>query len=84
MMKSTGIVRKIDNLGRIVLPKELRDNLNIESSDSVEVYVNKDMIVLKKYTPEKADNKRKIAEIVTASDIDKDGRKEIMELLKYI
>lgn len=84
MMKSTGIVRKIDNLGRIVLPKELRDNLNIESSDSVEVYVNKDMIVLKKYAPEKEDNKRKIAEIVTASDIDKDGRKEIMGLLKHI
>ncbi|MBQ7265252.1 MAG: AbrB/MazE/SpoVT family DNA-binding domain-containing protein [Firmicutes bacterium] len=47
-MKETGIVRKIDSLGRIVLPKELRENLAIESGDSVEIYINDDMIVLKK------------------------------------
>ncbi|MDD3304003.1 MAG: AbrB/MazE/SpoVT family DNA-binding domain-containing protein [Clostridia bacterium] len=50
-MKSTGIVRKVDELGRIVLPSELRKSLNIEIKDSIEIYVSGDSIVLKKYFP---------------------------------
>ncbi len=50
-MKSTGIVRKIDSLGRMVLPSELRANFNIKEGDSLEIFTNNDTIVLKKYTP---------------------------------
>lgn len=50
-MKSTGIVRKIDDLGRIVLPIELRRVLDIDKDSSVEIYVDDEMIVLKKYQP---------------------------------
>lgn len=50
-MKATGIVRKLDELGRIVLPMELRRTLNIESRDEVEIYVEGDNIILKKYAP---------------------------------
>ena len=49
MMKSAGVVRKVDELGRIVLPIELRRNLDIEIKDPVEIYVDGDMIILKKY-----------------------------------
>ena len=48
-MKSTGIVRKVDELGRIVIPIELRRTLDIAEKDAMEIYVNEDMIVLKKY-----------------------------------
>ena len=48
-MKSTGIVRKIDELGRIVLPIELRRTLDIGEKDAVEIYVEQDTIILKKY-----------------------------------
>lgn len=48
-MKSTGIVRKIDELGRIVLPIELRRNLDIGEKDAVEIYVEEESIILKKY-----------------------------------
>lgn len=48
-MKSTGIVRKIDELGRIVLPIELRRTLGIGEKDAVEIYVEQDTIMLKKY-----------------------------------
>ena len=48
-MKSTGIVRKVDELGRIVLPIELRRTLNIAVKDSLEIYVDGPQIVLKKY-----------------------------------
>lgn len=50
-MKSTGIIRKIDDLGRIVIPIELRRSLNIDTKDSMEIYINEDQIILKKYSP---------------------------------
>ncbi len=48
-MKATGIVRKVDELGRIVLPIELRRTLGIAEKDPLEIYVSGDTIVLKKY-----------------------------------
>ncbi len=48
-MKSTGIVRKIDDLGRVVLPIELRRTLNLEVGDGLEIFTENDGIVLKKY-----------------------------------
>lgn len=50
-MKSTGIVRKVDELGRVVLPIELRRNMGIEIKDSLEIFVKEDVIILKKYEP---------------------------------
>ncbi len=49
-MKSTGIVRKVDNLGRIVIPKELRNTLDIDIKDALEIYTDSDKIILKKYS----------------------------------
>ena len=51
VMKSTGIVRKVDELGRIVLPIELRRTLDIAERDSLEIYVDGASIILKKYEP---------------------------------
>ncbi|SFB31510.1 transcriptional pleiotropic regulator of transition state genes [Lentibacillus halodurans] len=50
-MKSTGIVRKVDELGRVVLPIELRRTLDINEKDALEIYIDDDKVVLKKYTP---------------------------------
>lgn len=50
-MKSTGIVRQIDKLGRVVLPIELRRKLDIDQDSSLEIFVDGDSIVLKKYQP---------------------------------
>ncbi len=50
-MKSTGIVRKVDELGRVVLPIELRRNLNINEKDALEIFVDDERIILKKYEP---------------------------------
>lgn len=50
-MKSTGIVRKVDELGRIVLPIELRRMLDIAEKDPLEIYVDEDSVILKKYAP---------------------------------
>ena len=48
-MKATGVVRRIDDLGRIVIPKEIRKNFKITEGDSLEIYVDRDAIILKKY-----------------------------------
>ena len=48
-MKSTGIIRKVDDLGRIVLPIELRRKLEIAERDEVEIFIENDRIILQKY-----------------------------------
>ena len=50
-MKTTGVVRRIDDLGRIVIPKEIRKTLRIKDGESVEIFLDSDNIVLKKYSP---------------------------------
>ena len=50
-MKSTGIVRKVDELGRVVLPMELRNTFNINPKDPIEIYVDGDKIILRKHEP---------------------------------
>jgi transcriptional pleiotropic regulator of transition state genes len=50
-MKSTGIVRKVDELGRVVIPIELRRTLSINEKDALEIYVDTDKIILRKYEP---------------------------------
>jgi AbrB family transcriptional regulator, transcriptional pleiotropic regulator of transition state genes len=51
IMKSTGIVRKVDELGRVVIPIELRRTLSIGEKDALEIFVEADTIILKKYEP---------------------------------
>jgi len=50
-MKSTGIVRKIDDLGRMVIPIELRKTMKIDKKDPMEIFVDGEKIVLTKYEP---------------------------------
>ena len=49
-MKSTGVIRRIDDLGRIVIPKEIRKNLRIKEGDNLEVFIDEENIILKKYS----------------------------------
>ena len=67
-IKSTGIVRKVDELGRIVLPIELRRTLDISKRDTVEIFVDGSSIILKKYIPEPVRSSR--------------GKKNICEICK--
>ena len=50
-MKATGILKSVDELGRIVLPKKMRESLEIDIRDKVEIFVEGDRIILKKYVP---------------------------------
>ena len=59
-MKSTGVIRRIDELGRIVIPKEIRRNLKIRDGENMEIFIDLDTIILKKYS--------KLDDILTFSD----------------
>ena len=48
-MKSTGMIRRVDELGRVVIPKEIRNKLDIQEKDPIEIYVDGDCIILKKF-----------------------------------
>lgn len=50
-MKATGIIRRVDELGRVVIPIEIRNKFNIIEKDPLEIYVNDSSIILKKYEP---------------------------------
>ncbi|MHB1418713.1 MAG: AbrB/MazE/SpoVT family DNA-binding domain-containing protein [Bacillota bacterium] len=51
MIKATGIVRRVDDLGRVVIPKEIRKTHRIGENDALEIFVNGDNIILRKYEP---------------------------------
>jgi transcriptional pleiotropic regulator of transition state genes len=69
-MKSTGVVRKLDQLGRIVVPKELRGTLGMDEGDALEIFVNGNQIILQKYAPnvEKDDVVSKLMNIASQSN----------------
>lgn len=64
-MKSTGIVRRIDELGRVVIPKEIRKTLRIKEGEPLEIFTEKDQLFLKKYSP--VASLENFAELVTES-----------------
>ena len=52
-MKETGIIRRVDDLGRVVIPKEIRQNLGIHEGDPLEIFLHEDCICLRKYSTDK-------------------------------
>lgn len=89
-MKSTGIVRKVDELGRVVIPIELRRSLGIEEKDELEIYVEDDKIVLKKNKQNKIcmiTGKQSDENIVLADGkivLSEDGAKQLIHELKNV
>ena len=67
-MKSTGVVRRVDDLGRIVIPKEIRRTLRIRDGEELEIFVDNDIVVLKKFSKvaDLVDVSKKIVDIVSS------------------
>lgn len=67
-MKATGVVRRIDDLGRIVIPKEIRRTLKIRDGEELEIYIENDIILLKKFSKvaDLGDASKKIVDVVSS------------------
>ena len=63
-MKATGIVRRIDDLGRIIIPKEIRRSMKIQDGELLEIFLKDDTICFKKYRGEEEEKKEKMRELV--------------------
>lgn len=83
-MKATGIVRRIDDLGRVVIPKEIRRRTNIREGDPLEIFLEDDGVVFKKYLPNYRDDL--VATLQNAADYydDYEDDRVIAEQLKKI
>ncbi|MFD2924202.1 AbrB/MazE/SpoVT family DNA-binding domain-containing protein [Halobacillus naozhouensis] len=84
-MKSTGIVRKVDDLGRVVIPMELRRTLEIKERDPLEIYVDSDQIILKKY--EASEEKKQLLinlNWLKESSISTAAKNKIEEVIAYL
>lgn len=86
-MKSTGIIRKSDALGRVVIPKEIRRTLGIKEGDPVEVFVNNDEIIIKKYIPSfdvKTKIKNSISSLNELSEYKNIKNEDIQNIKEYL
>lgn len=85
-MKSTGIVRKVEELGRVVLPIELRRTLGIAEKDAMEIFVDEDKIILRKYETDvdKENIKNQLTALLdkTADDSDKEAIQRAISFIK--
>ena len=79
-MKNLGFVRKVDGLGRIVIPKEMRDVLHIEIGTPLEFYADNEGIVLKKYIPDDFSEKVKELKIMLNEQIESIGLDRCIEI----
>lgn len=82
-MNNLGIIRKIDNLGRIVLPKEIRNILNIKSNDDIEIVTDENTIILRKFDMIKS-KKSKLIHLCENFNITKNFKIRIIVSNKYI
>ena len=81
-MKALGIVRRIDDLGRVVIPKEIRRSLKIREGDALEIYLDNDVVCFKKIEMEKnfIEDVRKMSEDISELLYSWDNREELTEI----
>ena len=84
-MKVTGIIRRVDDLGRVVIPKEIRRTMKIREGDPLEIYLEKDAVVFRKYGVDLADEADSLLEnVVSYLDADAPCRDEVRLALERV
>lgn len=84
-MKATGIIRRVDDLGRVVIPKEIRRTMKIREGDPLEIYLEKDAVVFRKYGVDLADEADSLLEnVVCYLDADAPCRDEVRLALERV
>ena len=84
IVKSTGIVRKVDPLGRLVLPVELRRSLNLPAGTPIELFIDGDKIILQKYVPSNHSELLQELDEIKERAFSDDDKRRIDEILKEV
>lgn len=82
-MKATGIIRRIDDLGRVVIPKEIRKNLGIKEGDALEIYVQKGGVTFVPYHAERM-LKEQISRLITDYELDEQDNEQFQKVISEL
>lgn len=83
-MKATGIVRRVDDLGRVMIPKEIRRTLRIKDGNALEIYVDGECVIYKKYNDNPVEDTLATLKECVMDDFELQNRENILSLIKQI
>jgi transcriptional pleiotropic regulator of transition state genes len=83
-MKSTGIVRRVDDLGRVMIPKEIRRTLKIKEGNLLEIFVEGECVIYKKYTDTAVEDYLAILKETVMDDFEIQNREKILSLIEQL
>ena len=84
-MRATGIVRRVDDLGRIVIPKEIRRSMGIKEGEPLEIYLENDAVIFRRYSYNLVDEVKRVAELIEYNcNADRETMVDISRMLSTI
>ena len=84
-MRATGIVRRVDDLGRIVIPKEIRRSMGIKEGEPLEIYLENDAVIFRRYSYNLADEVKRVAELIECNcNADRETMADISRMLSTV
>lgn len=84
-MKATGMIRKVDDLGRVVIPKEIRRSMGIKEGEPLEIYLEDDAVIFRRYSYNLADEVKRVAELIECNcNADSETMADISRMLSTV
>ena len=84
-MRATGIVRRVDDLGRVVIPKEIRRSMGIKEGEPLEIYLENDAVIFRRYSYNLVDEVKRVAELIECNcNADRETMVDISRMLSTI
>ena len=84
-MRATGIVRRVDDLGRVVIPKEIRRSMGIKEGEPLEIYLEEDAVIFRRYSYNLADEVKRVAELIECNcNADRETMADISRMLSTV
>ena len=84
-MRATGIVRRVDDLGRVVIPKEIRRSMGIKEGEPLEIYLEDDAVIFRRYSYNLVDEVKRVAELIECNcNADRDTMADISRMLSTV
>ena len=84
-MRATGIVRRVDDLGRVVIPKEIRRSMGIKEGEPLEIYLEDDAVIFRRYSYNLVDEVKRVAELIECNcNADRETMADISRMLSTV